>query len=53
LTSGRLPLRAGLREAVRHERGQKAVGYEAMVSPGMMAVGARVIGRIEEQGASK
>jgi carbon starvation protein CstA len=45
-------LRAGLREAARNERGQQVVGYGAMVSPGMMAVLARVIGRIEEQGAS-
>jgi hypothetical protein len=31
---------------------QKVVGYKAMVSPGMMTVLARVIERIEEQGAS-
>jgi hypothetical protein len=48
--AGRLPIWAG--QAVRNERGQRVVGYEAIVSPGLMAVPARVIGAIEKLGAS-
>jgi hypothetical protein len=40
------------RGVARNDRGQKVAGYEAMVSPGTMAVLARVIGRPGEQGAS-
>ena len=34
---------------VRNKRGQKVADYEAMVSPGMLAVLTRVIARAEEQ----